>query len=114
MVKNSVLVFLLSLLLNSCSIFNQTPVQIEIISPVKTIIHPIQKEALISVEGKISQMTVEVKNNRVRVINSGCHDKICIKTGWISHEHEFILCAPNQVSIRIRFLPDQSEEMITY
>jgi hypothetical protein len=114
MTKKLIMVLLFILLLSSCSIFNQTPVQIEIVSPTKTIIHPLHKEAMIAIEGKISQMIVEVKNNRARVISSGCPDKICIKTGWISHGHEFILCAPNQVSIRIRFLPGQSKEMITY
>ena len=114
MIKKPVIVLLFSLMLSNCSIINQTPIQIEIVSPTKTIIHPLHKEATIQVKGKISQMTVEVKNNRVRVISSDCPDKICIKTGWISHGYEFILCAPNQVSIRIRFLPGQLEEMITY
>ena len=114
MTKNLIIALLFILLLSDCSIFNQIPVQIEIVSPTKTIIHPLHKEALIPVEGKISLMTVEVKNNRVRVISSGCPDKICIKTGWISHGYEFILCAPNQVSIRLRYLPGQSNEMITY
>ncbi len=114
MIKNLVFVLFFSLFLSNCSITNQTPVQIEIVSPTKTIIHPLHKEAIIPVEGKISQMLLEVKNNRIRVISSGCPDKICIKTGWISHGYEFILCAPNQVSIRIRFLPGQLDEMITY
>ena len=114
MTKKLVYVVLFSLLLSSCRLINQTTGQIEIVSPVKTIIHPLQKDSIIPVEGKISQMLVEVKNNRVRVISSGCHDKICMKTGWISHGYEFILCAPNQVSIRIRFFPGQSDQMITY
>ena len=114
MTKKLVFVLLFSLLLSNCGIINEITGQIEIVSPTKTIIHPLHKEAIIQVKGKISQMTVEVKNNRVRVISSDCHDKVCIKTGWISHGYEFILCAPNQVSIRIRFLPGQSDQMITY
>lgn len=114
MIKKLVFFLLFSFLLSSCNLINQSPGQIEIVSPNKTIIHPLHKEAMIPVEGKISQVMVEVKNNQVRIISSGCPDKICIKTGWISYRYEFILCAPNQVSIRIRFFPGQSDEMITY
>lgn len=105
---------LFSILISGCGYTIQQPDQIEIVSPNKTIVHPLQKNAIITVQGKISEVTIEIQNRQVRITQSECPDKICIKTGWIKRWHEFILCAPNQVSIRFRSIPGLSKYRMTY
>jgi len=38
---------------------------------------------------------------KVRVKESSCPNKICVKTGWIKRSGEIIVCAPNEVTVRI-------------
>lgn len=102
------------LLLTSCSCSPSQLYQVEILTPTKKIVHPIYHDAMISVQGKISEMTVEIFQNRVRIHQANCPDQICIKTGWISQSHEFILCAPNQVIVRIIRLPGSKNRLVTY
>lgn len=102
------------LLLTSLSCNPSQLYQVEIVTPTKKIVHPIHRDAVISVQGKISEMTIEIYQNRVRVKQANCPDQVCIKTGWISQSHEFILCAPNQVIVRIIRLPGFKNRFITY
>jgi len=44
---------------------------------------------------------VEVNKGKVRVIDSTCKDKLCIKQGEISKVGETIICLPNRISISI-------------
>ena len=46
-------------------------------------------------------MTLEVKDGRVRVVESDCPNKVCVHTGWIALSGEVIACVPNRVIIRI-------------
>ncbi len=59
----------------------------------------INKEII--VKSKEGHLTVEIKNDKVRVINSTCKDKLCIKEGWIDRIGESITCLPNRISITI-------------
>ena len=45
--------------------------------------------------------TIVAENNRIRMIESDCPDKVCIKTGWISQAGESIVCLPNKIIISI-------------
>jgi hypothetical protein len=51
-----------------------------------------------STEGKL---TVQINNNKVRVIDSTCKDHLCVKQGWISRVGETIICLPNRISLTI-------------
>jgi hypothetical protein len=47
-------------------------------------------------------ITIEVNNNRARIIKSDCINKICIKKGWISNCGESAICLPNKTAIQIK------------
>jgi len=114
MVKQMVRWIIGFLLLTSFSCNPSQVYQVEIVTPTKKIVHPIHHNTVITVQGKISEMIVEIFQNRVRILEANCPDQICIKTGWISQAHEFILCAPNQVIVRIIRLPGSKNRFITY
>ncbi|MBN2536935.1 NusG domain II-containing protein [candidate division WOR-3 bacterium] len=46
-------------------------------------------------------VTVEVRNGRVRVAESDCPRKVCVRTGWISRPGRAIVCAPNRLLVEV-------------
>lgn len=54
-------------------------------------------------------VVVEItEDGRARVRTSDCPDKVCVKTGWIEHPGEVIVCLPNRVVVEIRGSADAS------
>lgn len=46
-------------------------------------------------------ITFEIKNNKIRFLNSDCKDKICVNTGFIGSNGQMAVCLPNKISLRI-------------
>lgn len=61
-----------------------------------------------SVKGVLGITEVEIKNGRLRVVDSPCDNKTCVKTGWIDKPYQSIICIPNHVVIEII---DNNEEI---
>lgn len=49
----------------------------------------------------IEDVVFEVNNGKIRIIESDCPDKICIKTGYISSTGEKIVCLPKKLIVEI-------------
>lgn len=60
---------------------------------------PIDKDRILSVKGPEGDTYVEIKNHRVRIIESPCPNKLCIQQGWI--EAGALVCLPNRVVVTI-------------
>jgi len=60
---------------------------------------PIEDNRIVSVKGPEGRTVIEIKDHRLRVTESPCHNKLCIKQGWI--ESGAIVCLPNRVLITI-------------
>lgn len=60
---------------------------------------PADKEKVVSVEGPEGKTVVEIRDHRVRVTESPCQNKLCIKQGWV--KSGAIVCLPNRVVITI-------------
>lgn len=45
--------------------------------------------------------TVEIKDGKVTMTESNCHDKICVKTKPISQTGEMIVCLPHKLYVKI-------------
>lgn len=60
-----------------------------------------QKTRTLIVRGVNGASTIEVKGGRVRMLESRCRDRICIRQGWIDSRGETIVCLPNRVVIRV-------------
>ena len=50
---------------------------------------------------EINSIEFEVKNGAIRVVKSPCHDKICIRTGFISSPTQVIVCLPKKLVVKI-------------
>ena len=55
----------------------------------------------ITVNGAIGKTTVKIEGGAAQVIHSDCPEKICVKTGKITHAGEIIVCIPNKVVVKI-------------
>lgn len=66
------------------------------------------------------EATLELlESGKVRVTESTCPDKICVRTGWIGRPGQSIVCLPNRVVVRIegseiRYDPGSDLDAITY
>ena len=46
-------------------------------------------------------MVVEIRDQKVRVLSSSCHQQICVRKGWIGQVHNPIICLPNKITIDV-------------
>ncbi len=46
-------------------------------------------------------ITVEIGKNKIRIKDSTCPDKLCVKQGWLSRPNQLSVCLPNRVYIKI-------------
>jgi hypothetical protein len=79
---------------------------------VKTV--SLNKNMVFEVKSNEGHLFVEIKNRKVRVINSTCKDKLCEKEGWIEKPGESIICLPNRISITIIGKKKDNVDTITY
>jgi hypothetical protein len=60
----------------------------------------LEKDGITSIlNGK---MKIEVKSGKIRILDSDCPQKICVKMGWIDNSGQTIVCIPNHVLIEIK------------
>ncbi len=62
---------------------------------------PLHSESNLTVEGPLGETLIEIRDGKIRVVDSPCPEKICIKTGAISKPGQWIACLPNKVFISI-------------
>lgn len=74
------------------------PELVKIVTPEKVFLKPIDQEWTMKVKGLIGPLVVVNKKGTVRVEETHCPKKICLKSR-ITKEGGFITCLPNQVFI---------------
>lgn len=52
--------------------------------------------------GGEGRCVVQIKGLKVRVKESDCPDKICVKTGWIDKPGQSIICLPHRIYLEIK------------
>lgn len=60
---------------------------------------PLGTDSVTEVKGPEGPTIVEVKNGKVRVTESECPGKICVKQGWV--DRGAIVCIPNRIIVRL-------------
>jgi hypothetical protein len=61
---------------------------------------PFNEDKTVSVEGSEGKTIVEIRGKKVRIMDSPCRNKICIRQGWV--ETGGVVCLPNRVVVTIR------------
>ncbi len=63
--------------------------------------HDLTTDAIIEVPGPLGATVVQVAALQARILSSPCRDKICVHMGAIDVSGGLLICAPNEVSVRI-------------
>ena len=58
-------------------------------------------EDTLRVEGPLGATTIEIAGDRVRVLDSPCPHRLCVKAGAIGRAGELVVCVPNRVVVRV-------------
>ncbi len=77
------------------------PGSVRIESPEGRWIYPLDRDTPIPVPGPIGTTEVIIENRLVRVVDSPCPEKLCIRMGAISTPGAWIACLPNRVFVHI-------------
>ncbi|GMT48288.1 MAG: hypothetical protein IEMM0007_1854 [bacterium] len=59
----------------------------------------LKEDRTIEVHGPIGITRVEVKAGKIRIVDSPCPNKLCVRQGWI--KRGAIICLPNRVVVTI-------------
>lgn len=51
------------------------------------------------IAGPIGDNVLEVRDGKIRFVESPCSGKQCIHSGWLSEAGDFAACLPNRVSL---------------
>lgn len=68
---------------------------------------PIDRNSAVSVEGPLGKTEIEIKDHKVRITESPCNNKLCIRQGWT--RQGTIICLPNRIIVTIEDESHQSE-----
>ena len=61
----------------------------------------LKEDRLVPVEGKLGTTRVKMAEGGVRIVDSPCPYKLCVKSGSIHRAGETLICLPNRVVVRI-------------
>ena len=73
-------------------------VRIEVNGELKGI-YPLNEDRIVELNGPLGKTIVEIRDKKVRVVDSPCPNKFCIHQGFVSKGS--IICLPNRVVIII-------------
>lgn len=62
---------------------------------------PLNKNGTYAIEGAALPVTLEVKDGKVRFINSQCPDHVCEGFGWVATEYDTAVCMPAGVVLTV-------------
>ncbi len=57
--------------------------------------------------GRIGDTKIQVKDNKIRFLNSPCHKKYCLHSGWLSNTGSIAACIPNGITVSIKNIINQ-------
>ncbi|RKX67690.1 hypothetical protein DRP44_01805 [candidate division TA06 bacterium] len=56
-------------------------------------------DTIINATGYKGPFKFQIKEGKVRMLDSTCPLHLCVKEGWIAHAGDMIICVPNRVKI---------------
>jgi hypothetical protein len=62
---------------------------------------PLNQDKVFTVTGPLGNSQLEVKDGKIRFMDSPCQGKQCISSGWLHASGAFTACLPNRVTLYI-------------
>lgn len=63
---------------------------------------PLNKDNTIPIKVGDHYNLIVIKDNKVRITEANCPDKLCVKDGAISKQGQILVCLPNKVVVQIK------------
>ena len=64
--------------------------------------YSLSQDGIYKVEGKIGTSSIQIKDGKVRIIDSPCPNKNCVHQNW----GNLIICLPNNVIVSVKAQED--------
>jgi len=61
----------------------------------------LDKARELRVKGSLGVSILEVRDYRIRFLDSPCRSKACVHGGWLKEAGHLLACLPNRVTVRI-------------
>lgn len=65
-------------------------------------VYPLESSLAQSFPGPVGECLVVIENGSVYIAESDCREQICVQSGSIDSQGEWIACMPNRIFITIR------------
>jgi hypothetical protein len=62
---------------------------------------PLSEDRRIDVDGAIGRSVIEIRERRVRVLQSPGPRQLCVRAGWLEQAGDSAICLPNEVVVTI-------------
>jgi hypothetical protein len=62
---------------------------------------PLARDGRFTFAGRRGPAIVEVRGGRARFLDSSCHQKLCVRAGWLARAGDASACLPNGVTLRL-------------
>ncbi len=72
--------------------------------------YPLDADRSVDVKSSFGHLTVEIRGEKVRVVNASCPNKLCEVQGWISSGA--IICLPSRISVIVGGPEEPKDEKI--
>lgn len=95
-----VIIITISLLVFSL-IKNNGSARVEITTEEGTFLYMLNQNRSLVFQGPLGETIVEIANNAVQVLDSPGRRKICVNSGTISQNGQWLACLPNKVFLRV-------------
>jgi hypothetical protein len=89
-------------LLNSSRKYNEKYVEIEVNGNSYKTYPLVNYEETIKIKTKLGENIIQIKDNKVHILDADCPDKVCIKDGYISEPGQILVCLPNKVVVEVK------------
>jgi len=63
---------------------------------------PLSREGSYRVSGPLGESVFEIRDRKVRMKESPCPEKICLRSGWKDGAGQAIICAPNRTGLFLK------------
>jgi len=62
---------------------------------------PLAQDGVLAVPGHLGDSRIEIRDGRVRFVDSPCVGRYCVHSGWLSRSGQVAACLPNGVVIEV-------------
>lgn len=60
------------------------------------------QETTFTIKTNLGTNVVNISDGKIRMLDSNCHDKVCVRSGFIDKIGETIVCLPHKIVIEIK------------